>query len=437
MLRAANKGALGYIGGSNSTYWDEDFWFGVGFEAIDANPVYNVDHYGAYDRTFHDSGEPLAEWYVTQGQIPSAGNLAVTQAGSSYETYYWEIYHLMGDPSIMIYFSQPPDATVNYQALMPLSSATFTVNTDAYAYVAISKDGVLCGCAIADETGLAEVNMFNPITVPGEADVVITGQNLKPFMGIVNVASPDGAYILFDEFTIDDSNGNDDGKVDYNENILLDMALQNLGSEMGTNLSATISTTDANVTIDNATHNWPNINPNTSITETGAFEFTVNELIENQHVVSFNMDITDGTDTWNSVFNITLNAPVIEIGNFYVDDAYGNNNGRLDPGENVDIIIVNLNEGSSDAMDALATVATSSGLITINNSTYDLETIEAGDSKDAVFNITVSDDAQIGDVVEMDYSMAAGVYGADLILSLNVGLVIEDFESGNFDNYDW
>ncbi len=437
MLRAANKGALGYIGGSNSTYWDEDFWFGVGFEAIAANPVYNVDHYGAYDRTFHDSGEPLAEWYATQGQMPSAGNLAVTQAGSTMETYYWEIYHLMGDPSIMIYFSQPPDATANYQGLMPLGAASFTVNTDAYAYVAISKDGELCGCAIADETGLAEVNMFNPIAVPGEADVVITGQNLKPFIGTVNVSSPEGAYILFDEFTIDDSNGNNDGKVDYNENILLDMALQNLGSITGTNLSATISATDANVAIDNATHSWPNIDPNASVTEMGAFEFTVNELIEDQHVVQFDMDITDGADTWNSVFNITLNAPVVEIGTFYVDDAYGNNNGRLDPGENADIIVVNMNEGSSDALDALATAATSSGLITINNSTYDLETIEAGETKNAVFNVTVDANAQIGDVVEIGYSVLAGVYGADLTLALNIGLVIEDFESAGFDSYEW
>jgi hypothetical protein len=42
VLRAVDKGALGYIGGSNSTYWDEDYWWGVGYEAISANPVYNA-----------------------------------------------------------------------------------------------------------------------------------------------------------------------------------------------------------------------------------------------------------------------------------------------------------------------------------------------------------------------------------------------------------
>ena len=31
LLRENGKGAaVGYIGGSNNTYWDEDYWWGVG-----------------------------------------------------------------------------------------------------------------------------------------------------------------------------------------------------------------------------------------------------------------------------------------------------------------------------------------------------------------------------------------------------------------------
>ena len=30
LLRAEDKGAIGYIGGSNNTYWDEDYWWSVG-----------------------------------------------------------------------------------------------------------------------------------------------------------------------------------------------------------------------------------------------------------------------------------------------------------------------------------------------------------------------------------------------------------------------
>ena len=82
-LRAEGKGSLGYIGGTNNTYWDEDFWWGVGFESISPNPPYDPDHLGAYDVTFHDNGEPTESWFVTQGQMFVGGNLAVQQSSAS------------------------------------------------------------------------------------------------------------------------------------------------------------------------------------------------------------------------------------------------------------------------------------------------------------------------------------------------------------------
>jgi hypothetical protein len=437
ILRAANKGALGYIGGSNSTYWDEDFWFGVGFENISANPVYNPLHLGAYDRMFHDHGEPTEDWFITQGQVPSAGNLAVTQSGSSMETYYWEIYHLMGDPSVMIYFSQPPETNASYAGLMPLASTSFTVNTEPYAYVAISKDGILHGCALADATGIAEVSLFNPIVVPGEADVVITGQNLMPYLGTVTVASPNGAYVLFDEFEIDDSNGNDNGLVDFGEYIMLDISLENLGSLTASNVNATLSTDDEHVTIDSDTHAWPDIPAGNASMQTAAFSFTVADLIPDQHVVSFDLDITDGVDTWNSTFNITLNAPVLSIGSYTIDDGAGNNNGRLDPGETANVIIPNFNEGGCDALNSLATMVSGSPLITINNATFDLETIASGASADAVFNITVDAMAQVGEVVNVNYTVESEPYSEDALLAMTIGLIVEDFESGTFEMFEW
>jgi hypothetical protein len=437
ILRAANKGALGYIGGSNSTYWDEDYWWGVGFKAVTLNPVYDATKLGAYDRTFHDHSEPLAQWYVTQGQMIPAGNLAVSQSTSSMKTYYWEIYHLMGDPSVMIYFSQPPDAIANYQSLMPLASPTFTVNTNPYAYVAISKDGVLNGCAIADNTGVAEVTMFNPITVPGTANVVITGQNLKPYIGTVVVASPAGAYVLLNQVEIDDSNGNNNGNADFNEYILLNVTLGNLGSQTATNVQATLSTSDEYVTLNTFTHNWPNIPAGATSTQPGAFAFTVDELIPNNHVTPFTLTVTNGTDTWTSNFNVMLYAPSLSILSYLIDDSNGNNNGRLDPGETVNIIIPNLNAGGSNALNTLATAIAAGSLLTLNNTTYNLGTIASGETKNAIFNATVSPTAQTGDVVNVNYNVTSGVYTANSMLSMNIGIMIEDFESGDFTSYGW
>ena len=437
ILRAANKGAIGYIGGSNSTYWDEDYWFGVGYKTVVLNPPYSATSLGAYDGAFHDHGETPDKWFVTQGQMVSAGNLAVSQSNSSLETYYWEIYHLMGDPSLMIYYSQPPVTTANYQGLMPLASPTFTVNTEPYGYVAISKDGALHGVGLADATGLAEVNMFDPITVPGVADVIITGQNMQPYMGTVTVASPAGAYVLLNEVEIDDSNGNDNGLVDFDEYIMLDVSLENLGSLTASNLVATISTDDIYVTIDSDNHSWPNISAGNVSLQAGAFAFTVLDVVPDQHVVSFDMEITDGIDVWTSMFNVILNSPVLSIGSYTIDDSNGNNNGRLDPGEMANIIVANINEGGCDAVNTIATMISSNPLITINNATYNLQTLATGENKNAIFSVTIDAAAQIGEIVEASYIVESDPYSSNEVLSFAIGLIVEDFETGNFEAYNW
>jgi PKD repeat protein len=412
MLRADGKGALGYIGGSNSTYWDEDYWWGVGFKVVSANPVYEADHLGSYDRMFHDHGESIEDWYITQDQMLQGGNLAVTQSGSTRETYYYEIYHLMGDPSLMVYFGVPPMATATFSGLMPLGAETFTVNTNPYALVAISKDGVLRGAAVADATGLAEVPLTNPITVPGNADIVITGQNIEPFFGTIAVATPEGAYVLFDDVAIDDAAGNGNGNADYHEDVLLDVTLVNFGSETGTNLSATLSTDNTNVTITNNSATWSDIAPNSTGTTNGAFAFTVADLITEGEVVTFDLSITNGTDTWTSNFNISLHAPVISFASYTIDDASGNGNGKLDPGETVNLQLTASNSGSADAFNINGVLSSSNSYITINTSNNDFGNINAGAEATEIFEIEVSPAAPAGDIANFTIGLTAD-YGYD------------------------
>lgn len=100
MLRAKDKGAVGYIGGTNSTYWDEDLWWGVGnYPIVNPNPQgVPVDRdkktsLGAYDVVFQGKTKTPAGMLVM-------GNLAVEESNSPRKLYYWEVYQLMGDPSL-------------------------------------------------------------------------------------------------------------------------------------------------------------------------------------------------------------------------------------------------------------------------------------------------------------------------------------------------
>jgi hypothetical protein len=437
LLRASNKGALGYIGGSNSSYWDEDYWWGVGVGAITANPTYNTTTLGAYDRTFHDHGEPYDEWYSSMDQMIFAGNLAVTESSSSMKQYYWEIYCLMGDPSLMVYFSEPPAMSVTYSQLMPLSSNSFTVNAEPYAYVAISKDGVLYGAAEADATGLAVVSL-TPITVPGMADVVVTKQNRQPFISTVVVASPDGPYVLFDSYEVDDSNGNNNQMAEFGENILFDVSLHNVGNSDATNVTSTISTSDEYLTLTDVTELIPDIQSQTTVTANGAFAATLAAYIPDEHVAHFTISSSCDTNTWNSEFSLILYAPELATGQFTIDDAAGGNgNGRIDPGETVNIIIPTINSGHCFAVNTTGNLVAAGSNVTLNTSSVNLGTLAAGASMNAVFSLTISPSAENGSIIQLHYISNSGLYTTVTNLSLSVGQLVEDFETGNFTKYAW
>ena len=439
LLRAENKGALGYIGGSNSTYWDEDYYWGIGYGTV-ANPPpsYAETGLGAYDRTFHDNGETFGDWFVTQGQMVSAGNLAVTESGSSYIDYYWEIYHLMGDPSLMIYFSEPPVLNVSYNSLLPLAATSFTVTTEPYTYVAISMNGVLHGAALTDTNGIADINI-TPFTNPGTADVVATKQNRQPFIGTVTVATPSGPYVIYNNNQINDDTGNNNGFADTGENIKLDITLENIGVAVADSVYAVLSTGDTYITINDNTQFWGDITEATTSTQNNAYEITISDSIPDNHIVHFNLTIKDKNDsTWSSDFSINVNAPNLSINNLIIDDiAGGNGNGKLEPGETADIIILTKNNGHCDAENTIGNLSTTNFYVAINNYSYNLNTLSVSETDSAIFNITVSTSALMGSIADFNYSVTSALYNAQKTFIRTVGIIDEDFETDGFSKFNW
>ncbi|MCB9512776.1 MAG: T9SS type A sorting domain-containing protein [Candidatus Latescibacteria bacterium] len=199
-LRVADKGAIGYIGGSNSTYWDEDYWWGVGYGSIVANPTYETHEIGAYDGLFHDHGEAMTQWYVTNDALIYTGNLAVTEAGSNLISYYWTIYNLMGDPSLSTWIGTPGTNPVSHDATLFTTSASMSISALPNSYCALSQNGVLKGAGTVDATGTLDMEIWELLT-PGTAECIVMAQNKVPHVETVNIAVP--ATIVFDPATID------------------------------------------------------------------------------------------------------------------------------------------------------------------------------------------------------------------------------------------
>lgn len=437
LLRAQNKGAVGYIGASNNTYWDEDFYFGVGVGQITANPTYEGTTLGDYDRIFHDHGEPFADWYTTMDQVIFAGNLAVTEGSPGSAEYYWEIYCLMGDPSLMTHMAVPALMTVTYDPLMPLSSVEFTVNAAPYAYVAISKDGVLYGTALADENGMAVVSL-DPITVPGNADVVVTAQNKQPYIGTVVVASPEGPYVLMEAQSINDSIGNNNLQVDYNEGFGFNMTLKNVGNTDATDLTAVITTSCPYLSIKTDTESWGSIASGESVTKTLAFELSSTNFLPDQCTAIFTLQIADSSETWASTFNIKLNAPVLVANTIIIDDAQSMTpNGRLDAGETVLLKIPVCNMGHSDAFNATSYLFTDSEFASISENAYPTGDLICDSTRYTVYQVVIADSTETGTLINFFTSANADPYYVTRNYGLAVGLIIEDFETGDFSSFDW
>lgn len=103
LLRKPVGGAIGVIGATNSTLWNEDYYWAVGPKyPFSLEPAYDSLHPGAFDLW-------LGGDVATQGALLAAGNLAVTAFGSPYDKFYWEIYNLLGDPSLRPWLGVPQE----------------------------------------------------------------------------------------------------------------------------------------------------------------------------------------------------------------------------------------------------------------------------------------------------------------------------------------
>ena len=378
-LRANNKGAIGAIGASDDTYWEEDYWWSVGLTGnILANPSYEETGLGVYDRMFHTHGEDRSEWYVTQGQMIAGGNLAVEASSSNLNNYYWEVYHLMGDPSLMPYLGIPDTLSVSHSPSgFTLGMDSITVETAPHTYVAISYNDRLMDAGTTDDEGMVGLS-FPELKRPGELELVATGQNKQPYIKKVQVKPADQPYLILEKTTVQDSTGNDNGKVDYGESIGLDITLKNVSDSFAAyDVTDSLYTDDPYIEVTSSYKESGSVLPDTLSETITGFEFAVSDSVKDQHMAKFNLDIRgrddeDSSYLWQSEFHLRINAPSLEIGELILDDGPGGND-SLDPGETVRLYTEIHNEGH-------AAVNNITGMLDIENK-KDYLFIEDGEAK--------------------------------------------------------
>lgn len=188
LRKGNNAGAVCYIGATNSTFWDHDFYWSVGVRSGIRNSMslyYDASRRGMYDNLFHTHNEALSQWMVTAGKMLFMGNMSVnsiagtSSSASDFVDYYWEIYELMGDPSLMPWLGRAEDLTA---PAIVVDHAQVSIQTVPGAYVALvdRTDRSLVAAGFADANG--ELEMTVEADRRNNSFVSITAQGYKPYL---------------------------------------------------------------------------------------------------------------------------------------------------------------------------------------------------------------------------------------------------------------
>ena len=333
MIRSSKKGAFAYIGSSPVTYWYEDYYWALGATSVfEQTPQLSETETGSFDMMFND------EVFNTVSSVMYVGNLAVTGA-SDMGKYYWEAYNVLGDGSVMPYYSIPTANAVSHDANIINGSGSFLVSADPGSYVAVTDGNTILGTALVGISGSAIV----PLVAAATSDnvlLVVTRQQRIPYIETVPVVAPEGAYISLVGYSPDEVPYALEDMMGTGYSFTLQ--LKNVGMQNSDAwLPMTLSCTDPNVEIlENSASCSPIVSGET-VEMDYAFSFLPSLSIDDGYTLNFTLAVDDTVNnaTYTSSFDVRVIRSVLQMSSYSVA-------GDAMPGESFALEVSVTNVGS-------------------------------------------------------------------------------------------
>lgn len=172
-IRAADRGAFAFVGASNSTYWEHD----------------DIMERAMYDGYF------LEEKYSI-GAMVQRGLFEVYQQVKSFREYYYDIYNILGDPTIRPWLGTPYIPSVSHSKVYYTGSGQYEtlVQVDGVgvenARVTLTQNGTIQGYGLTGASGVTRL-LLDPASVTEDPLVLtVTGNQIVPFIDTVYVIDP-------------------------------------------------------------------------------------------------------------------------------------------------------------------------------------------------------------------------------------------------------
>lgn len=387
-----------------------------------------TDHFNRIGRAHMESKIATAPWVTAPGQWEE-GALR------------WCFYdcNVLGASALPVWTDEPHDITANFDDIINIGTSEFEVEvTENGAPIeglncTLLQNVELVASAVTDEMGLAELQFDASSIDIGMIELYISGYNLPAQRYELEVV-PNGSYVSVTEFTVI---AGDDCDIEFGENVLLSMILNEVGNSGDIhNTYVELSTDDNFITINDFEENVGTISSGGSIELSDAFDFDVANDIPNEHEFELAVNITADEGQWATTLGFIGYNAVVEILNVEVID---NDNNILDPGETANLSVTIRNIGGADLYNVMPAIDSPNPDVNITNLPSLIEELNEGESISIpVCTVEIDENTQPGDEITFNFSLAAdNDFYFEEEFSLTIGLSIEDFESGDFLSFDW
>ena len=350
----------------------------------------------------------------------------------------WNDYDLniMGDVAICPWLDEPFHPEVSYVSALTQGATATTVM--------VTKDGVpqsnfrcsifhndeLIGFGMTDANGNANVSINGGLDVADSLRLIVTGPNAWPETFTMIGIDDNEAYVYPQNIDIH-------GDFEFGKDISMDIEFKNAGLVDADNVVATLISDSDYVTLSKSSVTVGAVAAGQYVSITDAFDIVVANDIPDGTYVSLVISCTDGNNVWNRDVFFVAKAPKLVINELTYEEISGNMNGYLEPGETFRFTVSGKNKGHKPAINTYIHGDDDFGYITyIDNNTV-FANLNVDEDFETSIDFVVAPDAPVVTPVSFDVSVVSGQYVETHSLELYVGIVTENFETGDLTLFDW
>lgn len=423
-----NVGIAGAVGPTGQTYSfaNDIFLWGL-WDMFD--PEFLPD-YGPYephsDMWMPAFASVAGKYFLNEHVFPSTDE--------SMRTTTFNTFHNFTDPFIRLFTDIPQPILTTHDATIT-SYRPFHITAPEGSQIALtSYDGAQFKImATATGTGSEQTIDLYDLIESQYIHLTITGPNLKRHEEDINVIPITGACVIIDSIAM---NG-EALDLHYAQPVSTDIVVTNIGRTASPDGTVNLTSNSEYVTITQGQASFTALQPRESRLLEDAVHFDLSDAIPDGTQVPITLTTDFGQEPTERTYLLNILSPDIEAQLMEINDAAGNHNGRLDPGEYATLRFSIVNTGHYSAQSPTVSLSNDQDYIRVITPPTTIDDLEIGQRTAVSFDIFVEYLAGETNNILVTLTTAINGLSIDHDFTIPIGLTYDGFEHGTIDPEYW